>query len=140
MTRLTRTALTLATALGLAGAATTARADHDDRDRDRDRRDPVVMTAPAPAPAPAYRVPPAPAPVYRPAPPWRTARWGGGRMQTLREEYRRLELSRERFYASWNGNPVRRDRFEARYADRRAELDGRFAELEHGHGHGHDWR
>ena len=136
MTRLTRTALTLATALGLAGAATTARADHDDRERDRDRHPPVVVTAPAPAPAPAYRVAPAPAPVYRAAPPWRTARWGGGRMHALREDYRRLELSRDRFYASWHGNPVRRDRFEASYAARRAELDERFAELERGHEHG----
>jgi hypothetical protein len=134
MTRLTRTALTLATALVLAGAATTARADHDDRGRDRDRREPVVVTVPAPAPA--YRVPPAPAPAYRPAPPWRTARWGGGRMQALRDDYRRLELSRDRFYASWNGNPGRRDRFEASYARHRAELDGRFADLEREHEHG----
>jgi hypothetical protein len=132
MTRLTRTALTLATALGLAGAATTARADHDDRGRDHDRREPVVVTVPAPA----YRVPPAPAPAYRPAPPWRTARWGGGRMQALRDDYRRLELSRDRFYASWNGNPGRRDRFEASYARHRAELDGRFADLEREHEHG----
>ncbi|HEX7622477.1 MAG TPA: hypothetical protein VF400_02820 [Anaeromyxobacteraceae bacterium] len=124
MTRLTRTALTLATALGLAGAATTARADHDDRERDRDHRPPVVVTVPAPAPAPAYevRVAPAPAPAYRAAPPWRTARWGGGRMQVLREDYRRLELSR--------------DRFETSYARRRTELDERFAELERGHEHG----
>src|SRR6266581_1912060 len=126
MTRLTRTALTLATALGLAGA------DHDDRERDRDRHPPVVVTAPAPAPA--YQV--APAPAYRTAPPWRTARWGGGRMHALREDYRRLELSRDRFYASWHGNPWRRDRFEASYAARRAELDERFAELERGHEHG----
>ncbi len=134
MTRLTRTALTLATALGLAGAATTARADHDDRGWDRDRRDPGVVTVPAPA----YRVPVAPAPAYRPAPSWRIARWGGGRMHALREDYRRLERSRDRFYASWNGSPVWRDRFEAWYAGRRSELDGRFAELEHGREH--DWR
>ena len=53
-------------------------------------------------------------------------------MQALRDDYRRLELSRNRFYASWSGNPVRRDRFEAWYAGRRTELDERFAELEHG--------
>ena len=56
-------------------------------------------------------------------------------MQALREEYRRLELSRDRFYASWKGNPVRRDRFEAMYASRRTELDARFAELERGREH-----
>ena len=122
MTRFTRTALTLATALGLAGAATTARADHDDRGRDRDRRDPVVVTVPAPAPAYRARYAPMPAPSYRPAPQWRNARWGGERMQGLRDESRRLDLSR--------------DRFEASYARRRAELDERFAELERGHGHG----
>jgi hypothetical protein len=130
---LSRTALTLA-ALAVAVTAGAARADHDDHDRDRDHgRAPVVVAVPAP---PAYRAAPAPAPAYRAAPAWRTARWGGRPMQVLRDDYRRLETARDRFYATWRGNLARRDRFEAWYASRRAELDLRFADLERTHRHG----
>jgi hypothetical protein len=130
MTRLTRTALVLATTLGLAGTATTARADHDDRWRDHER-----VTVVVPAPAPAYV--PAPAPAYAAAP-YLRVRWAGGGYHALREEYRRLDLARDRFYATWDGNPWRRDRFEAWYAGRRAELDARWAVRAHWEGERRD--
>jgi hypothetical protein len=79
---------------------------------------------------PAYAPAPAPAPVYAPVYP-RVA-W---RLQALREEYRRIDAARDHFYATWHGNPWRRDRFEAWYASRRAELDARRAELERWRGH-----
>jgi hypothetical protein len=119
-----RTALTLAAALGLAAVAGPARADHDEGWRDRDRREHAF-----PVPAPAY-APPAYAP---PARPWRVARWEEPRFRELRQEYRRLDVARDRFYATWSGHPGRRDRFEAWYGARRAELDARWAELARGH-------
>jgi hypothetical protein len=119
-----RTALTLAAALGLAAVAGPARADHDEGWRDRDRREHAV-----PVPAPAY----APPALAAPARPWRVARWEEPRFRELREEYRRLDVARDRFYATWSGNPGRRDRFEAWYGARRTELDARWADLARGH-------
>jgi hypothetical protein len=138
MNRTTRSVLTLATGLALALVALPARADHEhDRDgrrreRDCDRAAPVVI-APAPVAlppavvvAPAYPAP-RPAPAYGPV---RPAHWNPGwQVRELREEYRRLDDARAQFYATWHGNPWRRDRFEAWYAGRRAELDRRSAEL-----------
>ena len=122
-----RTALTLAAAVALAAVAGPARADHDDGWRDHDRRDRAW-----PAPPPAY-VPPAPAP----ARPWRVARFEGGRFRELREAQARLDHARDRFYATWRGDPWQRDRFEGWYGARCAELDRRWAELERWRGH---WR
>jgi hypothetical protein len=130
-------ALTLGTTLALALVALPARADHDrdhDRDGDRDHRAPVaypVPAAPAPvyAPEPVYAPAPAPAPAY---PVYRVAHWRAG-WRDLQEDYHRLDVARDRFYASWHGNTWRRDRFEAWYASRRAELDRRASELR-------DWR
>jgi hypothetical protein len=121
-----RTALTLAAALGFAAAAGPARADHDGG-YDHDRREYAV-----PVPAPAY----APSTYVAPTRHWRVARWEGWRARELRDEYRRLDLARDRFYATWHGEPWRRDRFEAWYGARRAELDTRRDELAHWHDHG----
>ncbi len=89
-----------------------------------------------PPPAPVlYPVVPAtvPAPVY---PPGEHAYWHhGSEMRELRRQYRRLEMARDRFYATFHGNPWRRDRFEAWYAARHLELDRRRAELERWRGH-----
>ncbi|HEX9292012.1 MAG TPA: hypothetical protein VF904_21025 [Anaeromyxobacteraceae bacterium] len=137
MSRTTRTALTFATGLALALVALPARADHDRGfDRDGDRH---AFPAPPPAPyreAPVYTAPaPAPAPVV--ASPFYPAHWRGGpRVMELRREYTRLEAARDHFYATWSGGaPWRRDRFEAWYASRRAELDRRWAALARGRGH-----
>ncbi|HET9595941.1 MAG TPA: hypothetical protein VFP65_10190 [Anaeromyxobacteraceae bacterium] len=138
MNRTLRSALTLSAGLALALVALPARADHDGdrdharRDRDCDRAAPVVV-APAPIVVPP-RVVVAPAyPAARPAPayaPVRPVYWNrGAQVRELRAEYRRLDDARANFYATWHGNPVRRDRFEAWYAGRRAELDHRWAEL-----------
>lgn len=103
MTRTLR-AVTAAVSLALALAALPARADH----------------GPARPPPPAHPAPPAIHPAS-----WRGP-WALGMM---RREYRGLHEARERFYASWDGNPWRRHRFEAWYGARRAELDRRWYRL-----------
>jgi hypothetical protein len=97
-------------------AAPAARADHDVRRYPP----PVLAPAPvyAPAPAPAYAPPPEIA--YRPEEVRARVEW-----VQLQREYRSLERARDRFYASWRGNPWRQRRFETWYASRRAELDHR---------------
>jgi hypothetical protein len=143
MNRTIRSALTLATGLALALVALPARADDDhDHDRDRDGRRgervaplppcaPIVVpravvVPPAVVLAPAYPAP-RPAPAYAPV---RPVRWHrDAQVRELRDEYRRLDDTRAQFYATWHGNPWRRDRFEAWYAGRRAQLDHRWAEL-----------
>ncbi len=82
--------------------------------------------APGVVPAPLVSAP-RPAAVSVPYRPARWREWPAGR--ELRAEYRRLELARDRFYATWDGRPWSRHRFEAWYASRRAELDHRWAEL-----------
>ena len=98
-----RSLLPAAAAAAALLAAPSARADHVER---------------WPAPPPAY----APAPLaYRPEPDLaRGAAWA-----QLRHEVRALERARQRFYATWHGNPWRQRRFETWYASRRAELDQR---------------
>ncbi len=86
------------------------------------RAPPVVYAPPVVAYAPRAVYPAPAAPIYYQ--PIRPAHWNGGwQSRELRREYRRLEEAREQFYAGWRGNPVRRDRFEAWYGARRAELD-----------------
>lgn len=95
-------------------------------------RDLPVVVHPAPAPAPL----PAPAG-------WHEDRWDdrgprhadGWRAReraALRGEYARLETSRDRFYARWNGHPPpgKARRFERWYAHERAELDRRWDALQ----------
>ena len=128
MDRRMRTAFTAAAALALAVAALPARAD--DRglrydDRDCERRGVPAPGAVAPAPY-AY----GPAPVAPVAAPYRHAQWRGAERRELRHEYRRLEVARERFYATWHGNPWSRQRFDNWYAARRAQLDQLWAELD----------
>ena len=98
MTRLVRSLAAAALALG-ALAAAPARAC--------DSAAPPVAYVPAPA-----RVV-VPVPVER-------ADW---RRHELREEWRRLERARDRFYATWNGNRWEQRRFERWYAERRAQLE-----------------
>ncbi len=143
MTRTVRTTLTAAAALVAALVALPARADHDDGWRRGPPPRPGLSAsvtvygepeAPPvayPAPAPAYAVPaPVPAPPAFVNAPVRPARWGAGwRFAALRHEYRELEQARERFYATWDGRPWARARFEAWYASWRAALGARWAEL-----------
>ncbi len=131
---ITRAALVVTAALAVA-AALPARADSD-RWEHGDRGGPPAPYAPAAPyaqPAPAY-APPAAVSRVVPAPPWNAPAYAAGpyarvAYRDLRGEYARLDASRARFYATWNGNPWRRDRFESQYAARRAELDHRYAEL-----------
>jgi hypothetical protein len=129
-----------------AAIATTALAASPALAHDRDCDHPAAPTAAYPAYS-AYPVAPAPiaytqapvyaAPVYAPAPAYAPARWNDGwRFRELREEYRHLDEARDQFYATWHGNPWRRNRFDGWYASRRAELDHRWAELEQ---HRHAW-
>jgi acetyl esterase/lipase len=114
----------------LAVAATGARA-HDDR-----RAHPLPPPAYQPIPAvPVYVPSPVPPPAWRP--PAVLVHGRGHAASELRIAYARLELARERFYATWSGNPWSQRRFERWYAARRAELDSRLAWLSRGHGHGH---
>jgi hypothetical protein len=135
MNRIARHVITAAAAAAVTLAATPARADHDEHGRDSDRHgNPVAVYAPAPAPAPVYVPVRAPVVVYAPppapAPEHRPARFElSRRAEVLRQEYRELDAARSRFYATWHGNPVRRDRFETWYASRRADLDHRSQEL-----------
>jgi hypothetical protein len=136
MNRITRHFVTAAAAAAVTLAATPARADHEEHGRDCDRHAyaPAVY-APAPAPAVVYVPVHSPAPVYAPAPApqYRPARVElHRRSEELSRDYRELDAARGRFYATWHGNPVRRDRFEAWYGQRRADLDRRSAEHERG--------
>lgn len=67
--------------------------------------------------------------VYRPAPPAPPpppVRW---ERRELRREYAELERARDRFYATWRGNPGKARKFERWYAVRRTELDRRWVAL-----------
>jgi hypothetical protein len=138
--RTSRNILVAVTALTAVLIASPARADHDDHGDRWDRGGQVLPVPPArvaaaPAyPAPSYRTAPAPVTVA-PAPvvavaPYRPVHWREGRRaRELRHEYRELDLTRDRFYATWDGRPWVRARFESWYSSRRAELDQRWAEL-----------
>jgi hypothetical protein len=131
MNRPMRSAFTAAAGLSLALVALPARADHGfgyQGAHECERHG-------VPAPAAAYFAPPSPyayAPAAPVAAPYRRAHWRGWEWRELRHEYRRLEMAHDRFYSTWDGNPWRRSRFERWYAARRAELDGRRAELDQG--------
>ncbi len=59
----------------------------------------------------------------------------------LARESRRLERARERFYATWTGNPWERRRFERWYAERRERLEREWERLDawaRNDRHGHD--
>jgi hypothetical protein len=115
------TALMLATGVAVAFASHTARAC-DYATHPAPVNQPVPPTAlEPPPPAPAYAIGAPAAVEYRPAH-WRM----GWEMHRLRREYRRLDFIRDPFYATWDGNRWRRDRFEAWYGARRAaaELHG----------------
>jgi hypothetical protein len=128
MTRSRRSSLAAAAALTGALIALPARADHD---RGEHRGPPApahvspVTVHPAP---PAYFPAPAPVAAFHPA---RPAHWREGwRARELRDEYRELDQARARFYATWDGRPWTRTRFESWYGARRADLDQRWAGLE----------
>jgi hypothetical protein len=122
MHRPIRTAFSIAAGLALALVALPARADDHERDRDRHGFR---------APAAAYPAPYAPVPAPVAAPYYRHAHWRGWELRELRREYQQLDLARDRFYSTWDRNPWSRNRFESWYASRRAELDRRWADLEH---------
>ncbi len=132
MDRTIRTALAIAAGFALALVALPARAC--------DRRPappppsayPVPVAPPAAYPAPARYLPPAHAVMAPHRPVYRHGVW---QVRELRHEYRSLDLARDRFYATWDGRPWRRDRFEAWYGFRRADLDRRWSELERWRGH-----
>jgi hypothetical protein len=131
MTRIGLTVVALAASL----AALPARADPHGRKERHDLR-PVARVAVAPArPAPVVfyaPVPVRPAPVtVLAAPPHRMHWRHAAQVRELRHEYSELEASRDHFYATWNGAPWSRARFESWYGSRRAELDRRWAVLEH---------
>ena len=130
MTRTTHRLLATTTALAAALAAVPARADHDRRDEPRWH----VATAPSPAYSAGPRgVVVVPAPAVAASFPYRRAHWRPIHARALlRQEYHRLELARDRFYATWDGRPWERGRFESWYAARRSDLDQRWAELERG--------
>jgi hypothetical protein len=129
-TRIVRSAVTVTTVLAATLSAGSARADHDRGEWREGWRGEGIVPRPAPV-----LVRPSP-PLSAPAPPvfarhsWRAARWDAERrFGELRHEYRALAIARDRFYATWDGRPWARDRFEGWYAARRADLDARAAEL-----------
>lgn len=87
-------------AVALALTSTAARADHGEwREQDPGGRDWRGEGEP-------------------PGPGWRNA----GEQHELGREWRELAEARERFYATWGGNPWRRAWFERWYGHRREEL------------------
>jgi hypothetical protein len=132
MTRLTRTGLTVV-ALAASLVALPARADHGRKEKHGLR--PVARVAVVPArPAPVVVHVPAPvrpAPVVLVTAPHRAHWRHAAAVRELRHDESELAAARDRFYATWNGAPWTRARFESWYASRRAELDHRWASLEH---------
>lgn len=120
-------------------------AAHACDDDDRDGTTVAVYPAPPPAPtyAPAYDPAYAPGPTYQyegaPAygPTYRHDgwRWRAQERARLRAEYARLDRIRDDFYARPGMRRGQARRFEAWYADRRAELDQRWTALS-----GYAWR
>ena len=92
----------------------------------------AAAAAPALAHGPAHHPPPPPPPraYYPPPPPAPPARspvrW---ERAELRRDYAQLERTRQRFYATWNGNPGKARKFERWYAVRKAELDRKWVAL-----------
>ena len=83
-------------------------------------------------PAPEAWAPPAAYPV-RPPPPayrWREARWREREVLALRAELRALDAERARFYALPGVRRGQARRFERYYAERRAELERRWSDLQ----------
>jgi poly(3-hydroxybutyrate) depolymerase len=73
-----------------------------------------------------YPVRPAPAP-YR----WREARWRERELFSLRAEFRALDDERARFYAQPGVRRGQARRFERYYAERRADLERRWNDLQY---------
>ena len=132
---MTNLASKLALAAALAAAVPVAAlADGCDHDRGTTVS---VYPAPPPAPAPVYTPAYAPgpgyqyeaAPVYGPA--YRHDGWRARAQERarLRAEYARLERIRDDFYARPGVRRGQARRFEAWYADRRAELDQQWGAL-----------
>jgi hypothetical protein len=123
--------LALAAALAAAVPAVTLACDDD-------RGAPVaVYPAQLPAPAPVYTPAYAPGPGYQyeAAPAYGPAyrhdgwRWRAQERARLRAEYARLDRIRDDFYARPGLRRGQARRFEAWYADRRAELDQQWGAL-----------
>lgn len=124
---------TLVSKLALAAALTAllpAAALADGCDHDRGAAVAVYPAPPpvyVPAPAPAYRY--EPGPVYGPAHRHDGWRWRAEERARLRAEYARLDRIRDDFYARPGVRRGQARRFEAWYADRRAELDQQWSAL-----------
>ena len=132
---MTNLASKLALAAALA-AAVPAAALADGCDHDRGTTV-AVYPAPPPAPAPVYTPAYAPGPAYQyeAAPAYGPAyrhdgwRWRAQERARLRAEYARLDRIRDDFYARPGLRRGQARRFEAWYADRRAELDQQWGAL-----------
>jgi hypothetical protein len=88
---------------------------------------PVTVYTPAYAPGPTYQYEAAPA--YGPAYRHDGWRWRAQERARLRAEYARLDRIRDDFYARPGLRRGQARRFEAWYADRRAELDQQWGAL-----------
>ncbi|HET8541984.1 MAG TPA: hypothetical protein VFL83_19060 [Anaeromyxobacter sp.] len=64
---------------------------------------------------------------------WREAEWRERRLERIRAELRALDADRAEFHARNAWNPRRLRRYDRWYAERRAELVHRYAELEQQH-------
>jgi hypothetical protein len=76
---------------------------------------------------------PAGAPYARPADPgprrWRELEWRDRQLHRIDAELGALDAGRAEFHARWAGRPGRLRRYDRWYAERRAELEHRRAEL-----------
>lgn len=90
-------------------------------DCDHDRRGP-----PAAYPAPAH---PGPTPAWRDGS-WRQASWRDRELREVRAELRALDQERAVFHARHAGHPGKVRKFERSYAERRAQLERRWYELQ----------
>jgi hypothetical protein len=69
-------------------------------------------------------------PAHGPAPRWREAAWRDRELRELRAELQSLDAQRTYYHARYFRNPGKLRRYDRWYADRRAELERRWHELE----------
>ncbi len=69
-------------------------------------------------------------PAPAPAPRWREAAWRDRELREIRAELQSLDAQRTDYHARYHRNPGKLRRYDRWYADRRAELERRWHELE----------